>query len=301
MESARIDSALAEASRMLCASPTPQLDGELLLAHILNKPRSYFFTWPEALLTKEQLSAFRQLLEQRQQGVPVAYLTGQREFWSLQLKVTEATLIPRPDTELLVELALGMDDLPGQKTAANIKVADLGTGTGAIALALARERPNWEVTAIDKSPEALAVARENANTHRIPNVRFLEGSWCSPLAEDSMDILVSNPPYIPSDDPHLKEGDVRFEPTTALVSGTDGLDDIRTITQQAVKSLKPGGWLLLEHGYDQGHGVQSILTMAGFRQVRTETDLAGHDRVTLARKPVVPAPRSFQPTPPLPP
>ncbi|WP_419834209.1 peptide chain release factor N(5)-glutamine methyltransferase [Endozoicomonas atrinae] len=289
MSSSRIDTSLAEASRMLSASPTPRLDAELLLAHILDKPRSYFFTWPEALLTSEQMDSFFKLIDQRKAGHPVAYLTGQREFWSLQLKVSKATLIPRPDTELLVELALGLalnlEIAPHQNTKPKTKIADLGTGTGAIALALAKERPDWEVTAIDKSPDALAVASENAVINGIGNTVFIEGSWCSPLAKSSMDIIVSNPPYIRSNDPHLKEGDVRYEPLSALVSGVDGLDDIRDIAEQSLQSLKPGGWVLLEHGYDQGSPVQTILSQAGFTQIRTETDLAGHDRVTLARKP----------------
>lgn len=284
MSNVRIDSALAEASRMLSASPTPRLDAELLLAHTLSKPRSYFFTWPEKQLTEDQLSSFRGLIEQRQAGVPVAYLTGYREFWSLQLKVTEATLIPRPDTELLVELALSPSLLKGKIS--QINVADLGTGTGAIALALAKERPEWAITAIDKSPNALDVARENATANEIGHVDFHEGSWCSPLTGSSMDIIVSNPPYIRSDDPHLKEGDVRYEPLTALISGTDGLVDIRTIARESLLTLKPGGWLLLEHGYDQGSAVQNILSMTGFTHIRTEADLAGHDRVSLAQKPI---------------
>ncbi len=284
MSNTRIDSSLAEASRMLSASPTPRLDAELLLAHALNKPRSYFFTWPEALLTTEQITNFQNLVEQRKAGIPVAYLIGHREFWSLQLKVTEATLIPRPDTELLVELALKQDLSKATNDMLKLSVADLGTGTGAIALALAKEHPDWKVTAIDKSPEALAVARENAISNNISNVDFTEGSWCSQLEDASMDMIVSNPPYIRSDDPHLNEGDVRYEPMTALISGSDGLDDIRTIARESLQTLKPGGWLLLEHGYDQGEAVQNILSLAGFTQARTEMDLAGHDRVTLAQK-----------------
>ncbi|WP_257267003.1 peptide chain release factor N(5)-glutamine methyltransferase [Endozoicomonas sp. ONNA2] len=286
MSRARIDTSLAEASRMLTASPTPRLDAELLLAHVLDRPRSYFFTWPETLLTREQLAQFAKLIDQRKAGRPIAYLTGQREFWSLQLKVTEATLIPRPDTELLVELALGLTADPEyQNTLSKIRVADLGTGTGAIALALARERPDWAVTAIDKSPDALAVAADNAVINNIRNTVFVEGSWCSPLAGGSMDMIVSNPPYICSNDPHLKEGDVRYEPLSALVSGVDGLDDIRRIAEQSLPCLRPGGWLLLEHGYNQGRPVWTILSRAGFTHIHTETDLAGHDRVTLARKP----------------
>lgn len=286
MSSARIDIVLAQATQALTASTTGRLDAELLLAHLLDKPRSYLFTWPEQLLDSTQIAAFRQLVSRRQAGVPIAYLTGQREFWHLTLKVTEATLIPRPDTELLVELALNPELLPTrQEPSASIRVADLGTGNGAIALALASERPHWDVIAIDKSPAALAVARENAASNQIANIRFLEGSWCTPLTRGTMALIVSNPPYIASDDPHLKEGDVRFEPISALASGADGLEDIRQIAKQAVPCLAPGGWLLLEHGYDQGTPVRTILAHAGYTQIRTEADLASHDRVTLARRP----------------
>ncbi len=281
MSRVRIDTALTEATQALSTSTTARLDAELLLAHVLEQPRSYLFTWPERLLDDDRAAAFRQLVKRRRAGVPVAYLTGEREFWHLTLKVTEATLIPRPDTELLVELALNR--LTDQ---AAIKVADLGTGTGAIALALASERPHWDVLAIDKSPEALAVARENAALNRIANTRFLAGSWCEPLMANSMTMIVSNPPYIASADPHLKEGDLRFEPISALASGVDGLDDIRQIARQALPCLVAGGWLLLEHGYDQGGQVQEILARVGFTEIRTEADLANHDRVTLGRKPV---------------
>ena len=285
MSSARIDVVLAQASQALAASTTGRLDAELLLAHVLDKQRSYLFTWPEQLLDCAQVSAFRQLVSRRQTGVPVAYLTGHREFWHLTLKVTEATLIPRPDTELLVELALNPELLSGQEPSAIIRVADLGTGTGAIALALASERPHWDIVAIDKSPEALAVARENAANNQIANILFLEGSWCAPLTQGALNLIVSNPPYIASDDPHLKTGDVRFEPIPALASGADGLEDIRRIAKQSLPCLVPGGWLLLEHGYDQGALVRAVLAHAGFGQIRTEADLAGHDRVTLARRP----------------
>ena len=283
MSSVRIDTALTEATEAMTNSTTARLDAELLLAHVLERPRSYLFTWPERLLDDAQAAAFRHLVKRRCDGVPVAYLTGQREFWHLALNVTEATLIPRPDTELLVELAL--NQLPDQVA---IKVADLGTGTGAIALALASERPHWDILAIDKSPEALAVARENAVLNRIANTRFLTGSWCEPLTANSMTMIVSNPPYIASTDPHLKEGDLRFEPISALASGVDGLDDIRQIARQALPCLVPGGWLLLEHGYDQGARVQEILARVGFTEIHTEADLANHDRVTMGRKPVKP-------------
>lgn len=280
MSSARIDTSLTQATQTLASGTTARLDAELLLAHVLNQPRSYLFTWPERLLSDTEATTFWRLVNQRRDGVPVAYLIGQREFWHLTLKVTEATLIPRPDTELLVELALDL-----QPDQAAIKVADLGTGSGAIALALASERPHWYVVAIDKSSAALAVARENAINNGIPNTKFLEGLWCDSLAAGSMSMIVSNPPYIASADPHLMEGDVRFEPISALASGADGLNDIRQIARQALPCLVPGGWLLLEHGHDQGAAVRDILTCAGFTEIRTETDLANHERVTLAQKP----------------
>ena len=276
--SLRIDALLNWATSELTESNTARLDAELLLAHILAKPRSYFFTWPEKELSEKEHEAYKKLIEQRKQGTPVAYLTGEREFWNLHLKVTEATLIPRPDTELLVELALAKS-LP-----VNAKVVDLGTGTGAIALALAKENPTWQMTAADKSPEAAAVARENAIANHIQNVQIIEGSWCEPLTDLPVDMIVSNPPYIRSDDEHLQQGDVRFEPVTALASGVDGLDDIRIIAQQSFTALKPGGYLLLEHGFGQGEAVQQILLDAGFSEVKTDQDLSSHDRVTSGYK-----------------
>ena len=278
----RIDTLLNQATSELSQSPTARLDAELLLSHSLRKPRTYFFTWPEKELSLEEFQHFQKLDEKRKQGIPVAHLTGEREFWRLNLKVTEATLIPRPDTELLVELALA------QKNPADARVIDLGTGTGAIALAMACERPQWQLTATDKSPEALQVAKENAVRNRITNVEFLEGSWCEPLQQNNLplpfDMAVSNPPYIRSDDNHLDEGDVRFEPLTALASGKDGLDDIRIIARESLAILKPEGYLLLEHGHDQGFEVRKILEEAGFINARTEQDLAGHDRVSMAQK-----------------
>lgn len=277
--SLRIDALLNWATSELSDSDTARLDAELLLSHILNKPRSYFFTWPEKELSKKEQVAFEKIVAQRQQGTPVAYLTGEREFWNLHLKVTEVTLIPRPDTELLVELALAKEQLP-----ANARVVDLGTGTGAIALALAKENPQWQITAVDKSREAAAVARENAANNQIHNVKVAEGSWCEPLTDLPVDMIVSNPPYIRRDDEHLQKGDVRFEPMTALASGIDGLDDIRIIARQSFNALKAGGYLLLEHGYDQGEAVRLILQEAGFSEVETSRDLSSHDRVTSARK-----------------
>ena len=277
---ARIDITLTGATSELPGSDTARLDAELLLAYVLDKPRSYFFTWPEKELSAEHLQQFQQLIQQRKQGKPVAYLIGEREFWSLRLKVNEATLIPRPDTELLVELALAQS-LPEQHKA---KVVDLGTGTGAIALSLAHENPHWQVCAVDMSSEALKVAKSNAKLNQISNVTFLQGSWCEPLGDEPLDMIVSNPPYIRSDDHHLSQGDLRFEPITALASGLDGLDDIRIISQQSLPLLKNNGWLLVEHGFDQLKAVQEILHREGFINIRTEQDLSGQDRVTLAQK-----------------
>ena len=277
---ARIDTTLAGATFELSGSDTARLDAELLLAYVLDKPRSYFFTWPEKELSTEQQQQFEQLLQQRKQGKPVAYLIGEREFWSLRLQVNEATLIPRPDTELLVELALAQT-LPEQQKA---NVVDLGTGTGAIALSLAHENPHWKVCAVDMSSEALKVAKNNAELNKVTNVTFLHGSWCEPLGDFLLDMIVSNPPYIRSDDHHLSQGDVRFEPITALASGPDGLNDIRIISRQSLPLLKKSGWLLIEHGYDQGEAVQGILHQDGFSKVQTKQDLSGQDRVTLAQK-----------------
>lgn len=281
----RIDAVLVEATSRLRDSDTPRLDAEVLLASVLNKPRCYFFTWPEKQLSTEELTRFEAALQQRLEGHPIAYITGQRFFWNLDLQVNTATLIPRPDTELLVELALTV----GQQLAAQLpdavtlQVADLGTGSGAIALALAMEQPRWAVMALDQSADALALAQQNAMAHELHQVRFLQSSWCDDIPAQSLHLIVSNPPYVRSDDPHLSQGDVRFEPLSALTSGIDGLDDIRTIATQAADRLLLQGWLLVEHGYDQGEEVRAIFTAAGFNEVRTEQDLAGLDRVTLGR------------------
>ncbi|MGI9277130.1 MAG: peptide chain release factor N(5)-glutamine methyltransferase [Endozoicomonas sp.] len=277
----RVDALLHDAASILSSQPTgntARLDAELLLCHVLDKPRSFLFTWPDHELGDAQYDQFRDLLEQRRKGTPVAYLMGERDFWTLKLNVSPAVLIPRPDTELLVELALARE-LPK-----NACVVDLGTGTGAIALALASEKPAWTVYAVDKFPDALEVARNNASRNRIDTVQFLQGSWCKPLPEGQLDMIVSNPPYIRSGDVHLDQGDVRFEPRTALASGDDGLDDIRLITSQARAKLKAGGWLLFEHGYDQGEAIRQLMLEAGFSDVSTMPDLACHDRVSLGRK-----------------
>ncbi|UTT85333.1 peptide chain release factor N(5)-glutamine methyltransferase [Vibrio pelagius] len=257
---------------------SPSIDAAVLLCHTLDKPRSYLLTWPEKHLTLEQEQHFNELLTRRLTGEPVAYIVGEREFWSLPLKVSPSTLIPRPDTERLVEVAL---DKTFGKTG---DILDLGTGTGAIALALASEMPNRNVTGIDLRPEAQQLASENAERLNITNTTFLNGSWFEPLSENSrFSLIVSNPPYIEKDDPHLSQGDVRFEPITALVAEEKGLADIKHIADHARHYLEADGWLAFEHGYDQGDAVREIMQALGYLDVMTEKDYGGNDRVTLGR------------------
>ncbi|CAE6899752.1 peptide chain release factor N(5)-glutamine methyltransferase [Ectopseudomonas khazarica] len=258
-------------------SPTPRLDAELLLAAALGKPRSYLRTWPERELDADQLGLFQSHLQRRRQGEPVAYILGHQGFWSLDLEVAPHTLIPRPDTELLVETALAL--LPATPLAA----LDLGTGTGAIALALASERPGWQVTGVDRVEDAVALAERNRQRLQLDNVRFLHSHWFSALAGQRFGLILSNPPYIRADDRHLDQGDVRFEPSSALVAGADGLDDIRAIIQAAPQYLLAGGWLLLEHGFDQAEAVRELLATAGFSEAHSRRDLGGHERISLGR------------------
>ncbi|MDH1054899.1 peptide chain release factor N(5)-glutamine methyltransferase [Aquipseudomonas alcaligenes] len=264
-------------SAELPASPTARLDAELLLAAVLGKPRSYLRTWPEHEPGAEQLSAFAALLERRRMGEPVAYILGHQGFWSLDLEVAPHTLIPRPDTELLVETALQLVPATPQR------VLDLGTGSGAIALALASERGGWQVTGVDRIAEAVALAERNRQRLKLGNAEFRQSSWFDGLASERFDLILSNPPYIAADDRHLGEGDVRFEPLSALVAGVDGLDDIRQIIALAPRHLQAGGWLLLEHGYDQAEAVRELLAAAGFTAVDSRRDLGGHQRISLGR------------------
>lgn len=264
-------------SATLPDSPTARLDAELLLAAALGKPRSYLRTWPEHEPGAEQLTAFAALLERRRAGEPVAYILGHQGFWSLDLEVAPHTLIPRPDTELLVETALAL--LP----ATPLKALDLGTGTGAIALALASERGGWKVTGVDRIAEAVALAERNRQRLKLGNAEFRLSSWFDALAGERFGLIVSNPPYIAASDRHLGEGDVRFEPISALVAGADGLDDIRRIIDQAPQHLEAGGWLLLEHGYDQAEAVRGLLRAAGFAAVDSRRDLGGHERISLGQ------------------
>ena len=274
----RIVQLLAHAAQI--DSPTAQLDAELLLAFVLEKPRSYLYTWPDKTVTEAQVAAFMTLLERRQRGEPVAYLLGRQGFWTLDLQVAKHTLIPRADTELLAESALQLAD-----ASSTLKVLDLGTGTGALALALASERPLWAVTGVDRIESAVALAQNNQRQLQLANVEFLSSHWFSALTAQRYDLIVSNPPYIADNDPHLQQGDVRFEPLSALVSGPDGLDDIRLIIAQAPSYLTANGWLLLEHGFDQASAVRELLQQAGFIDVSSQRDLSGHQRVSLGRLP----------------
>ncbi len=262
------------------ATRVDRVDAQALLLHVLERPPSWLLSHADASLSPMQQSAFAALLARREVGEPVAYLTGRRGFWTLDLEVTPATLIPRPETERLVELSL-------ERIAPDVeaRIADLGTGSGAIALAIASERPRARVIATDASSAALAVARRNAERHGIAHVEFREGSWFGPLAGERFDLIASNPPYIEAGDPHLAEGDLRFEPMSALASGGHGLEDIREIIAGAPAHLARGGWLLLEHGWRQGEAVRALFDAAGFIDIDTAQDLEDRDRVTLGRWP----------------
>ncbi len=259
-------------------SDSPRLDAELLLMRAIDVARSYLIAHPEDQLDPAAWQRFTEALEQRRQGKPMAYITGEKEFWSMPLMVSPATLVPRPDTEVLVEQALGFISRREPT-----RVLDLGTGSGAIALAIARDRPLAEVVATDLSIDALAIARENARQFDIDNVSFVAGNWLEPVGDKEFDVIVSNPPYVREDDPALDR--LRFEPQDALISGPDGLDDIRRIAADALGVAAAGGWLLVEHGADQGESVADLFTAAGWQDVRTVKDLAGLDRVTLGRAP----------------
>lgn len=255
---------------------SPKLEAEILLSLATSKSRSHFFAWPENEPAAAELEVFQSLLKQRLSGLPIAYISGSREFWSREFRVTADTLIPRPETELLVELAL--QRMPPNQT---MEIADLGTGSGIIGITLALERPLAQVTALDFSPAALAVAKQNAEMLGANSVRFVESDWFTALDKSTeFDLIVSNPPYIAADDLHLQQGDVRFEPLTALAAGADGLADIRHIVLAARGHLKPGAWLLFEHGYDQGTAARALLETAGYTAVQTFQDLQGHDRVS---------------------
>ncbi|MEO1888756.1 MAG: peptide chain release factor N(5)-glutamine methyltransferase [Cycloclasticus sp.] len=273
-----VKDALAMASAQLIESDSCQLDSEVLLAHVLERNRSFLRAWPEKPLTNRQQQQYTFLINQRQQGQPVAYLTGEREFWSHTFHVSPSVLIPRPDTELLIEIVLNTID-----SSQSINIADLGTGSGAIAICLGLEYPHANITAIDQSSDALLVAKNNAKHLNCHNVSFLESNWFDQLDDTTFDIIVSNPPYIDKADQHLQEGDVRYEPKTALIAGENGLKDIKSIALQAKQYLKVGGFLLFEHGFEQSNPVKTLLESHGYHHIQQFKDIQGHLRATLCR------------------
>lgn len=281
----QIQQARAHIMTVLAEGESPRADADVLLCHLLGCRRSYLMTWPECELDAAQQATLQMWLARRLCGEPIAHLVGEREFWSLPLKVSPATLIPRPDTEVLVEQALTR--IPQGPCA----VLDLGTGTGAIALALKSERPEVDVWAVDRMADAAALARENSAALGLP-IEVRDGSWFEPLGEPDRDntprfaVIVSNPPYIDGADPHLEQGDVRFEPRSALVADDAGLADIRHIVAHAPAYLLTDGWLLLEHGWDQGEAVRQLLRDGGYREVATVRDYGNNDRVTLGLCPL---------------
>ncbi|PWQ98929.1 peptide chain release factor N(5)-glutamine methyltransferase [Leucothrix arctica] len=274
----RIDTTLKDATALLeTHTSSPRLDAEILLSHFLDKNRSYLFAWPEVELTEKQRQDFNQALVKRKDQYPVAYLTGYQEFWSLMFAVNESVLIPRADTELLVETAL-------EKLApiSNPRILELGTGSGAIALSLASERPDSEIVATDLSSDALIVAQHNKEALKITNVSFLQSDWFNQIDQTDFDLIISNPPYIDPQDRHMQTG-IRFEPLSALCAEDKGLADLATITNKASKYLKTNGWLMLEHGYDQGDITTEGLKKAGYKNATCLKDLPGNDRITIGQ------------------
>lgn len=259
----------------LAGSGIDRLDAEVLLGFVLQKDRSYLYAHPNDMIDTE---VFAVLLKRRLAGEPIAYLTGRKAFWGLDFMVTADVLIPRPETELLVEQVLALNDEQHSLT-----IADLGTGSGAIALSVAYEKPDWQIIATDQSEKALDVARQNAKQFNLQNVQFYQGHWCEALPNLQFDCILSNPPYIDVNDVHLKQGDVRFEPKDALIADQQGLADIDCILKNAKRFLKPKGHLMLEHGYQQAQAVLALCKRHGYRDCLTLKDLAGHDRVMLAR------------------
>lgn len=276
---ASIKTALLTGSQRLIGSASSQLDSEVLLAHVLKKDRSYLRAWPERVLTQEEYKAFIQLINQRLKGQPIAYLLGEKEFWSRSFSVSPEVLIPRPETELLIEI-IQQTFQPEQP----LSILDLGTGSGAIAITLAGEFTNADIIAIDQSATALSVAQLNARRHNAQHIQFICSDWFEKLPAISFDLIVSNPPYICSSDPHLQQGDVRFEPSTALTSKQHGLHDIKHIISKSASFLNPNGYLLLEHGYQQGNDVKNLLDLAGFKCCQQFQDLQGHCRATIGQK-----------------
>jgi len=272
----RVEAAVGTWDRLAHVSPSPQLDSQVLLAHVLDVSRSWLYTHGDIVLTSEQLAQFEALMSRRLAGEPIAYITGQRAFWKMDLRVTRATLVPRPETELLVESALE------RLAADSLTVVDVGTGTGAIAIALAMERPRWSVYATDNCPAALAVAAGNAGTWAEGRVGLMRADWLAPFAIGSLDAIISNPPYVREKDEHLEQ--LGYEPRAALVAGADGLDAITRIISQSTVCLRPGGWLMLEHGFDQQDAVSRLLDRAGLVNIEALGDYGGQPRVLIAQK-----------------
>ncbi|MCG9711929.1 peptide chain release factor N(5)-glutamine methyltransferase [Shewanella insulae] len=266
-------------TRLQDVSDSAKLDAEVMLLHIIHKQRSYLYTWPDERLTSEQVTEYKQMVGRRELGTPIAHIVGEREFWSLPFMVNPTTLIPRPDTEILVETAL---NLP---LAENAKVLDLGTGTGAIALSLAFERNNWQITAVDKVLEAVALAKANRDNLKLPQVEVLQSDWFDAINRYDFNLIVSNPPYIDEEDEHLSQGDVRFEPHSALTAGEHGYADLFHIAEAARDYLAPGGYLLLEHGFGQALTVRDKMVELGYEAVATVRDFGSNDRCTLGRWP----------------
>jgi release factor glutamine methyltransferase len=276
----KIQQALQQAGKKLAdSSPSAMLDAQVLLTHVLRCNTAHLAAWPEKTLSEDQLADFQKLVNRRQQGVPVAHLTGSREFWSLDFSVDDSTLIPRPETETLVEYLL---ENFGDRE--NLKLLDMGTGSGAIAISIAREKPGWEIVASDISEQALKLARQNCSDHDTGNVTLIHSDWFQSIDQENFDIIISNPPYIASDDPHLTQGDVRFEPESALSSGATGMDDIEHICSHAKEYLLKNGWLMVEHGYNQKQLVADCFARNGFSEIEQRQDLSGHTRMTAGKK-----------------
>jgi release factor glutamine methyltransferase len=281
----QIVEALKHAQQQLDASDSVKsdsirLDTEILLSSILKCERTHLYTYPEQVLSSNEIESFNRLIDLRSEGQPVAHLINQKEFWSLTFHITKDTLIPRPETEMLVETALKL--IPTDSTN---NILDLGTGSGAIAIAIASERPLTNITATDASDEALSIAKSNANSNNIKNIEFIKANWFKFDTENNQafDLIISNPPYISNDDPHLKQGDVRFEPHTALASGEDGLDDLRIIIRESANNLTKEGWLLVEHGYNQGEPVRNLFIENGFTSTSTIKDYSDNERVSIGQ------------------
>lgn len=253
-------------------------EAELMLCRVTGLTRTQLRTYPEKDVSDTQQKQLSAWVQRRSQGEPLAYILGDTEFYGLKLSVTPDTLIPRQDTELLVDAALEL--IPER---APWTVLDMGTGTGAIAIAIAHNRPIAQVTALDASKAALAVAQDNACGLRLPSIRFIHSDWFSALGQQRFDVIISNPPYIAQNDPHLQATSLPYEPMSALTSGVDGLDDIRLLVQQAPRHLNSDGWLLLEHGYDQGAAVRHLMQSAGFSAIATHRDYGNNDRITLGQ------------------